>query len=218
MSTYAADFGPLVIETDVDAAVVASLRRWLPTYLARIRGERSDLPRLPAPRDESYANALEDETFPDARLPAILVTTARIEGAPQDDGSRTYSVAWAVTVSAIVSGRTPAETRAFGAIYAGCCRRALVHHPSLDGFASDLIWTGGPGVARLALPEGDDRYLAAGISQFIVYVDEVLGGEGPLEPDAPSPYDASDPDSPDRPYNPLATVADITLDVQAQEP
>jgi hypothetical protein len=217
VSTYAADFGPLVIETDVDAAVVATLQRWLPTYLGRIRRERDGMARLQAPRGESYSNALEDETFPDARLPAVLVTTARTEGQPAPNGNGIYSVAWTVVVSAIIGGRTHAETRDFAAIYGGCCRRALVHHPSLDGFAGDLVWTGGS-VARVALPQGDDRYLAAGISQFVVYVDEALGGEGPLEPDAPSPYDQADPASPDRPYDPLATVADITLDVQAREP
>lgn len=212
MGSYAADFGPLVIETDIDLAVVKTLRRWLPTYLWQLRAERPDSPRLAA---RSFANTLEDEEFLDHHLPAIIVTTAQTEGDPDVDGNGLYLTAWRVVVTAVVSSRTPPETRAIAALFGGSCRRALVHHPSLDGFASGLRWRGG-NVAPVADPTNARRNLAAGINQFTVFVDDVLGGDGPLEPDIPTPYEPADPDTPDRPYDPLATVREggVTVDVQ----
>jgi hypothetical protein len=88
--------------------------------------------------------------------------------------------------------------------------------PSLGGFASGLRWRGG-NVAPVADPTNAKRNLAAAINQFTVYVDDVLGGDGPIDPDIPTPYEPADPDTPERPYDPLATVREggVTVDVRA---
>jgi hypothetical protein len=210
---YSADFGPLVLETDVDLAVAATLKRWLPTYLAQLRVERPGIPRL---EPQSFANTLDDEEFLDHHLPAIIVTTAQTEGDPEVDGNGMYRTAYRVVVSVVVSARTPGETRAAAALFGGSCRRSLVHHPSLGGFASGTRWRGG-NVAPVADPANASRNLAAAINQFTVYVDDVLGGDGPIDPDIPTPYEPADPDTPERPYDPLATVREggVTVDVRA---
>jgi hypothetical protein len=35
-----ADFGPLVVESDIDDSIIATLKDYFPTYLRRLREER----------------------------------------------------------------------------------------------------------------------------------------------------------------------------------
>ena len=98
-----ADWGVNVVETDIDRAFIATIMFWLPTYLAQEERER-ELPNhlLARPQEGSYQNALEDTEFPDGRLPAIVVTTARTTDTKKAQYG--YAATYAVTVSAIVRG------------------------------------------------------------------------------------------------------------------
>jgi hypothetical protein len=199
-----ADWGELVIATDVDRAVLLQLQRWLPTYLTRAEVER-DLPAhlLARPNAESYQNVLEDDDFPDGRLPAILVTTAQTgDVAVGTEGA--YYASWQVVVSVIVRGRTAPETREVAALFGGCVARILAHQQlDLDG---EVKWTGAS-VAPVADVTDKGRWLAAGINTFTVYADQVISGDGPVLPtDDDPPYDSPDPDDPDAPYDPLVLV------------
>lgn len=216
MSGYA-QFGPLVVETDVDVAVIETLKVWLPTYLRQVELER-DLTAgfLKRPKPSSFANTLEDDEFKDHPFPAIIVTTAQTAGRPTKDGNGNHYAAWNVVVSSITRGRTPPETRALAALYSGCVRRLLVQQEALGGLAGAIDWVAS-NVAPVADVTGSGRYLAAGINQFSVYIDEVVqSGVGPLEPEPDdSPYPPSDPDDPE-PYNPLALVTLVTTEITAK--
>jgi hypothetical protein len=214
--TRVADWGPCTIETDCDQAVLATLALWFPTYLSRFEDERQ-LDRntftRPDPR-ASYDSALEDETFPDAKLPAIVVTTAQMTAPPEKDGDGFLYAGWRVGLTCVVRGRTPRESRFVAAAFAGCARRIMLDRPDLGGFAGGVRLTGGR-VARVRDATDKGRYLAAGMSEFTVYVDEVLReGGGPVEAD---PYVLPDPAAPgydpDAPYDALATVADVTTTI-----
>lgn len=218
MSVLAADFGPLVIETDVDTAVLTLLARWIPTYLARFEEERGWANRLVArPVKDSYSSYLEDEEFPDYRMPSVLATTSRPDETVRN-GDSLWSVGYGVTVSCVVRGRTPGEARMVAAVFGGAVRRALTQQDT--GLASEVRWTGGPGVSPVATSTGETRHLAASVNTFIVYVDDVLQGApaGPYlpSPDEPStPYTPPDPDgNPDAPYQSLADATSMTVDVQ----
>lgn len=208
----AAEFGPLVVETDVDVAVLATLKSWLPTYLAHARGERVLPIRLKRPA--SYANTLDDDEFVDHTLPAIVVTTAATSDV-QQDGDGFYLANWHVIVTAIVRGRTPPETRAIAALFGGCVRDVLTDRPTLNGFAAATKFTAG-NVAPVADPTEAGRYLCAGINQFTVSVDDILReAAGPATAD---PYEPADPDAPgydpDAPYDPLVALNDVAVDIQ----
>lgn len=212
-----ADFGPLVVETDVDVAVVRTLRLWLPTYLAQAERDRGLADRLLArPVEESYANTLEDDEFLDHRLPAIIVTTAQTSGEPLKDGRGIYSVPWLVVVSSVVRGRTPPETRAVAALFGGCVRRCLVQQADLGGAVQGVWWVAS-NVAAVPDVTDQGRYLAAGINRFTVLVDEALDAYG--GPTIPADYGPDpDPADPDTPYDPLAAVGDVIIDVAATTP
>lgn len=198
-----ADFGPLVTSVDVDEQVLATLRMWLPTHLSQLERERGmTLRTLDRPKDVSYANALDEDEFPDHTLPAVITTTAQTEGQPEKDGDGNYYAAWNVVVSAIVKGRHPVETRRVAALFEGAVRRVLVQHGiELDG---EVAWRGS-NVAAVADPTNAGRFLAAGMSHYVVFLDRVVqDGVGPLEPD------------PDDPYDPLVRVASVSVDIEGR--
>jgi hypothetical protein len=221
----AATFGPLITSVDIDVALIGELHLWLPTYLSRFEQERDLTPRLlPRPRSESFSNVLDDDEFPDHKLPAILVTSAETLGDPAMDGDGYVYTNWRATVSCVVRGRTPRETKAVASYYEACIRRLLVQSPhrspALDttGIADllgEIKWDS-TSVAAVEDPTNAGRYLAAGIAEFSVYVDHaVQAGVGPYEPADPyDPPEPEDPDDPDIPYDPLAAVGAVFVDVE----
>lgn len=208
--TPAADWGTTLVETDVDRAVIERLRQWLPTYLSHAEEARG-LPNglLARPVDGSFQNALEDDSFPDGQLPAVVVTTAQTEGDPETGPNRSVYAAWRCNVSVVVRGRTPPETREVAAVFGGCVRAILVHQQlSLEG---EVRWRAG-NVAPVADVTDQGRHLAAAINRFTVYVDEVITGDGPVIPDPDDPpYEP--PGDPDQPYDPLALVTNVTTTI-----
>lgn len=219
--THAIDFGPLIVETDIDAAVVGQMRLWMPTHLSKIANERGmDRGYLQRPKPKDYANTLDEDEFKDHDFPAIIVTTAATTGDPTTDGNGFYYAAWQVVVSAITKGRDPAETRGLAALYGGAVKRIMLAQQDLGGIAAELKWVRG-NVAPVADPtDTAGRYLAAAINQFTVFVDQVVQeGVGPMSPDPDeNPYDPADPDLPDEPYDPLAEVRAVTFDLLARAP
>jgi hypothetical protein len=214
MSNPVADWGTCVVETDIDRELLAPLMLWLPTFLSQLERER-ELPAylLARPQLESFQNVLEDNTFPDGRLPAIVATTAQTEGTPEPTVvgvDAAYGATWRSNVSAVVRGRTPHETREIAALMSGCVRRILVTQPNALG---TVHWMGSL-VTPFPDPSGQGRYLAAGVNRFQVIVDEALTGDGPLIPvgDDP-PYPPPDPSQPDQPYDSLAQVRAVTTEI-----
>lgn len=216
-----ADFGPLVVETDVDFAIIKTLRLWLPTYLAQAERERDLAPRVLArPEPVSYSNLLDDDEFPDSRMPAILVTTAQVNDEPVIDAAGIYSVGWRAVVTAVVRGRTPGESRALASLFGGSVRRCLVQQQDLGGFASETRLASGTMLRPVADSTGQDRYLTASLNPLTVYVDAIVQtGVGPMWPDPADldPYDPPDPSgNPDAPYDPMLPVTTVTFGVDAK--
>jgi hypothetical protein len=205
-----ANWGELLVETDVDEAVIATLKKWLPSYLTRLERERGLTVRtLARPVAASYVNTLEDDEFPDHQLPAIIVTTARTSEVERFGGG-VHTVSFQVIVSSVVRGRTPPETRKLAALFSGCVRRVLVHQQDLGEFAQEVRFQRG-NLAPLADQTDSGRWLAAGVNEFVVVVDDVLtGGVGPMQVDPV--YDDPDPEgNPDEEYTDPVTVSRVVV-------
>jgi hypothetical protein len=212
LTDVAADFGPLIINTDIDNAVIDHVKLWLPTYLAQIERERGQsIGRYNRPKDRSYDSVLTDDEFPDHVLPAILVTSADTQGDPAKDGDGNYYAAWNVNVSCVVRGRRPRETREIAAIFEGAVRRIMVRQDiPVDG---EVRWTGSS-VRSVNDKSGKGRYLAAGLGAFVFYVDKVVQeGNGPGYPDN-GPYSPPDPvGDPNAPFDPLVQVTSVSSQI-----
>ena len=212
-------WGPLVSEVDVDVAVVKTLRLWLPHYLARVEQERGLANGLLArPKPESYANTINDDEFVEHQLPAMIATTAVMDDVGKA-GDGMHFAEFRCRVSVICRGTTPPETRAVTALFSACVKRVMVQQASLGGFAAGVRLVGGN---LMAVPDITDqgRYLAAGMNDFSVSVDEVVqSGVGPFAPPNPedNPYPPPDPNDPDTPYDPVSTVGDVTVSVTDKE-
>jgi hypothetical protein len=218
--TPAADFGSVIVETDIDRLVLRQIKHWLPTYLTEAERQRNLPARLLArPKDQSYQNVLTDAEFPDAQLPGIVVTASEATGTKSFAGRHHYAANFDVAVSAVVRGRTPPETREVAAVFGGCIRWLLVqqqldaaYESAPDGMVDhELRWEGGSIIPVPDQNDTDGRYLAAAINRFIVMVDAVITGDGPALID---PYPPPDPDNdPDTPYDPLSTVAAVVTTI-----
>lgn len=199
-----ADFGPGLASVDVDEAVLATLRKWLPTYLRYVAASRSLGYELAVPAAASYANVISDAEFTDKGLPSILVATAQTDGELEIvDGA--YVTPWLVAISAVVRGRTAPETRMLASYYELAIRMALVQQGTLDGFASATRWMSGGESRPLADPTGAGRWLGEGASQFRVFTDvAVREGIGPSVPDQ-------------EPYEEPPDVGEVDVDVGGTE-
>lgn len=206
-----AEWGTLLVETDVDRLVLTQLALWLPQYLRQAEIERG-LPvgLLARPGAESFQNVLESDDFPDVRLPAVICTTARADAAPdkgRDDGGwDRWQATWRVQVSVVVRGRTAPETREIAAVFGGCVRRILTQRQiDLEG----EVWWTGSAVAPLTDQSDKGRWLASGVNQFNIFSDDALSGGGPVLPGDQNPYPDADPTDPTQPYDPLAIVQTV---------
>lgn len=207
MTAPVADFGPLVTNVDVDDAVLDMLKQWMPTYLAQTERERGQsIGRFKRPEEASYASTLEDDEFPDHKLPAIFVTSANTTGQPDKDGDGLYMASWNVVVSSVVRGRRANEARWIAAMFEGAVRRIMVQQAMpING---EIRWTA-TNVAPVKDPTPANRPLAAGIGTYVVYVDHVLQeGVGPIEVQ-PDPSEA---------FDPLAQVRRVDVDVVGLPP
>jgi hypothetical protein len=219
--TVSAFWGPLVTAVDVDVAVLRTLRAWLPHYLTQAEVERGmTVGAVARPKQESYANTISDDEWPEHRMPAIVITTSRAEGYEMA-GDGMYSVGWRCRIAAIARGATPGEARAVAALFGACVKRVLVQQGSLLGAAngvrpvlSDLV-----AVEDTNTPD-EERYLAAALEDMIVFVDQVVqAGVGPFDPPDPDDeiYPPPDPDDPNTPYDPFTTVGDVNVAVVEKE-
>lgn len=200
MTTFGiADWGPLVITDDVDQAVIQTMQTWLPTYLKQLGTERNLGYALPAPN--SYANSIDLDELMDHQLPAIIVTTAQTSKT-LGGSNFIYQATWLVTVSAIVRGRRPPETKKTAALFEGAVRRCFLNKcRQNNGPLNDPHWEGSH-VAPVADTSGKGRYLAAGIGTYNVSTDAAAQSFG--GPDVPNADE----------YAPLATVTEVDISIQ----
>lgn len=169
--------GPLISAQDVCEAVEATLIAWLPSVSAEIALAGGPTLPLPTTYDMPSAEALISGS---AELPAVVVSSPGIIGVPERDEDMAYRATWAVIVSVFARGEDYRETAAQVRGFALACRVALAQHPSLGGFAAELLWAG---EEYDALDARAARTLGAGYVTFNVTVDSVTDADaGPLIP------------------------------------
>lgn len=196
--TGIASWGPLVIGTDVDDQLLATLKEWMPTYLRQYHDERA-LAFNPA-RPRTYANTFEGAEFLDHQLPAIVCTTANLQatiGGPNVP----YTGAWQSIVACVVRGKTPAATRYLAAMYGGCVMRCVLQQRGDEDGPLDDIKLTSARYEQVADATGQSRWLLAAVCQFSVYTDQIVQPwPGPDVPDADVYLDE-------------ATVTEVDIDV-----
>lgn len=198
-----AEFGPLVVATDVDAAVISVVRKWINTYLSQAELERGLGDQfLKRPRPASIINALTVVEFMDNAMPAIVVNTTNTTSTPIVMAGGDTTAFWRATITSRVRGKSQPETKQLAALYEGSVRRLMVQRAQKEhGVITDCRWDTTQ-VAAAPDSTGAGRWLADGIATFTLGVDVAMNGVvGPTAPDL-------------GPYDPLATVQEVDVDLE----
>jgi hypothetical protein len=182
--TAIANWGPLVIGTDVDDAVISTMQKWAPTYLKQAKLARG-LSYAPA-LYRTYANTFAGQEFFDHQLPAVVTVTAQAT-ATRGGRNMPYEATWAVRLATVVRGKRPAATRFLAALYEGVQRQIILQklaaNPA-DGPVNAVHWQG---MRYEEVPDGtgQGRYVLAAISLFEAFTDQAVQPyAGPETPDA----------------------------------
>ena len=198
-----AEFGPLVVATDIDDAVIGVVQKWINTYLSQVELERGlGDETLKRPRPANIINALSVVEFMDNALPAVVVNTTNTTATPIVMAGGDTSVFWRATISCVVRGKTQPATKVLASLYEGSVRRLMLQQAQKEhGLITDCRWDSTL-VQPVADTSGAGRWLAAGVGQFVLGVDVATNGVvGPSAPDL-------------GPYDPLATVQEIDVDLE----
>lgn len=133
-------FGPLVIATDVEDAIEATLKLWMATYLERmVRHIGKPAGWLSAPK--SYTVTSDWDHFPEEAVPAVLIICPNIDK-PLMDGKREYRATFPIKVGIFVEARDRRSTERLAKYYGGALRELLLQKGSLGDFAIATTWEG----------------------------------------------------------------------------
>lgn len=187
-------FGAILDGTEVEEAVLETVRLWEATYLREIEEQKGlDPNSLPAFRSRFAVSEDEPDRWPEDQLPSLVVACPGTLGEPKSDGEGAYHATFAVEVGVIVSANEEGATNRLAKRYAAAVRAILVQHSSLGGFARGLDWMGEAYDRVVERP--DQRMLRATVLPFSVEVDDVVqAAHGPTElpvEDA-GPYDVDE--------------------------
>lgn len=148
MAVQSIDIGPIILNGDVELAVLQMLRGddpdgttgWLAFYLAQIDAERGR--QEPTPLPLSWATASEGTRWDEETPPALLVFTPGPTAGPRHGPRASYRATWPVNVGITAGGATESGTRMLANIYAGAVQLALPQHADLGGLAARTSWLG----------------------------------------------------------------------------
>ncbi len=182
--TVSTVFGPAVSATQLEAAVLSTLKFWMPTYLCWVESLTGrDHESLPQVRSWTVVN--EFVKMPEDQLPAVVLEAPGTVGAPVKGGDGLITVTWELNVGVICSAATREATNALAKDYATALAELLLNHRSLGGVATGLDYQG---EAYTAVPQERLRMAAVAQVDFHVQIDgarSVYGG--PKEPGCTQP-------------------------------
>lgn len=182
-------FGPIVTGGAVERAVAATLAKWMHDYLGeveRIEGYEPDAIERP----RGIVTSSEFAKWPEDQLPVVLVLSAGLGSPPTRRGDGHFDASWLVGLAPVVSDVNADQTRRLALSYAAAVRAAIMHHRSLDGFASALAWRD---ENYGDLPFDDTRSLGSGRVVFEITVENVVRDFGGPPAPTPTPDPTVDP-------------------------
>lgn len=224
MTLMPATFGTIRTDDEIEDAVTATLKKWLPTYMSEVERQLNlTPPYYERPSAGSFTTRTDFDKFPEDMLPLIVIVSTGVEDDPVREGRGFYRARYVMGVTNIVSSTEEVFSRQYAYRMGAAIRAALIHHQSLDrGVDGDVRGVDWLGSRNDELGSEDGRTIWACRQAFSVEVAEVLQrGVGPVgptdpevDPDPTVPDPPDDPDTPDPPYPPLPTVqhTDVDLD------
>lgn len=169
-------FGELYHPGELEEAVVAALRKWMPTYVKRV-GEVASQPIVPP---KSYTIVSEYGKWPESALPALVVESSGLTEPPEQDGEGFLSGTFGVEVASVVQGKDAIRTRQVAMKYSLAVIGSLMQHRKLSAqvWVRDFV-----DLAFAGAEVSDRRTRIIAPCVFTVTLQNFINvGEGPSEP------------------------------------
>lgn len=208
-------FGTIRTDDEVEDAVIATLRSWLPTYMSEVERQLSmTVGYYQRPFHSSFTNRTDYEVWPEEMMPVISIECIGVEDDPKRDGRGGIRARYAMGVANTCSSNDSVYVREYAARMGAAIRAALMQHQSLDlGLDGSVRGVSFIGSRNNLLASQDERTIRAYRQLFIVEVGDVLTrGAGPAAPDAVPPADPAVP-IPDWPTVPDRNHVVVSSDV-----
>lgn len=207
-------FGRIVTDDQVEDAALATLSKWLPTYMSEVERQVGlDAGFYERPPAGSYTVRSRFDKWPEEMLPLVIVIATGVADDPAAEGRGKFRAEFEIGVACVVSSVDIPSSRRYANRMGAAVRAALVQHQSLDqaieGSVRGVDWLGERN-NELPQPEPGERTIWANRQLFNVEVGDVLTkAAGPIAPD-PLP----DPTTPwpDDPTVDTIDDVDITLE------
>lgn len=188
-------FGRIITDDQVEDAVLATLSKWLPTYMAEVERQVGlDEGYYERPPAGSYTVRSRFDKWPEEMLPLVIVIATGVADDPSPEGRGKFRAEFEIGVACVVSSIDIPSSRRYANRMGAAVRAALIQHQSLDLAIDESVrgvdWLGERN-NELPQPEPGDRTIWANRQLFNVEVGDVLTkAAGPISPDPlPDPND-----------------------------
>lgn len=143
-------WGSLLDGADVERALIAHLKFWMPSASAYVRKvkdpaaerwpEREDGTFIAPIREYgvSHADAVAQK-FPEDQLPMLIAQSPGMEDDPVVEEGGRVSAIYGVALSAIASSVTAEDAKELARLYASAARLAIMQNPQLDAGTGDAF-------------------------------------------------------------------------------
>lgn len=179
--------GRIVSRQNVEQQVLLILQTWLEsTYLPEVEAQNG-LPDtlVRPPSADSYYGGVDDQTWSENMLPAIIVVAEPTEDAIHLASA--YQQWFEVQITAVVVGDDENSGRTLADWYGAAIMSAVAQSENLDGFAGNTLLIGFPRVTFVEEPP-DRREFAQVTAIFHMLISDVVNETGrPAEPGWPPP-------------------------------
>jgi hypothetical protein len=181
-------FGPIVSASEIEEAVIESLKFWYPTYLAEME-RRLSLRKGLLVVPQNFTNRNSFDAVEGERTPKVVVIAPGLDEAPTKD-SASYSAVWRVGVGLATGAKDEKTCNKYVKAYAAVTRAILIHKPATVReygltHLNEIVWLSEEYV-DLADISNQHRLYKAATLWFAIQVNAVTARRlGPVGPDSP---------------------------------
>lgn len=186
-------FGTMIGRRQVEAAVLAHLTNWMPTYIAEVERQNDwDPGHLPAIRNYTTVSS-GFEKWTEDQFPTVLTMSTGLASKPKPKGDGKVHAEWAVGIASITEGgggNPSADAKETAGAYFTAIRGLMLQHPSLGDFAEGVTWVD---ERYDNVPSESERTLATAYGMFSVEVAQAVDRRAGILVPLDNPYAEPDP-------------------------
>lgn len=143
-------WGPILDGADVERALLAHLRHWMPAASAFVRKAKDPgAERWPDRGDGTFIEPIREygvshadaaaQKWPEDQLPMLIAQSPGMEDDPVVEEGGRVSAIYGVALSAIAASVTAEDAKELARLYASAARLAIMQNPQLDAGTGDAF-------------------------------------------------------------------------------